>query len=760
MKRLLKNKYLLIIILSTIIACGIIIPNIIKGKGILTVSADFNYQQIPFGISLNNDIKNNNISWNWNNDLGSGFIGSYSFYNLGSIFFWFTLIFPSKIYPYLIGPVMILKFVVASLTAFIFLKRYVKNKNYAVLGALLYSFSGFQITNILFNHFHEVVALFPLLLIGMDKLIIENKKGVLAIAVAICSITNYFFFIGQVVFVIIYFIIKIITKEYKINAKKFGELILECILGFGISAVLFIPSILFTMTNPRVETSWNFISAIKPTIKNVLEIFRAVLMPPDTMSMRSMFSQTNFCSVECYLPFVGTILYFSYIWNKRKDWISILIVSCFIISIIPILNSMFFALTTTYYARWFYMLILILCLASIKVLDEKQPIKSGLILTAIGYFLFVVLILAYNNRGNIIIYNEKYLFQNVLSLIFGILGTVIAYQYKEKSNLFIVILTLGITISSIYIGNKFFDRYYEVVKIDDYYIYKLLDKESDMCFIKDGERTDGDETAEYNIGYILGIPYLKNWNSTINGNIIKFYNSLGIFRGVDTKFNDEDYKIRDFLSVRYIFSKNDNKEQTSSKQKLVKNIEEYNIYENTNFITMGIPYNYYILKSEYDKLDNKTKRDLLIYAVVLDERQIELYEDIISPFNMDNLEKYNNEYDEFVKELKKKTSYDFKYTNNGCEFKINSDSNKIIILSIPYDEGWKIYLNGKEIEYENVDNGLVGVVIEEGENNIKLVYKEMGLKAGKIISLMSAIGLLAYMVISKIEKNKDIKKAI
>ena len=45
-------------------------------------------------------------------------------------------------------------------------------------------------------------------------------------------------------------------------------------------------------------------------------------------------------------------------------------------------------------------------------------------------------------------------------------------------------------------------------------------------------------------------------------------------------------------------------------------------------------------------------------------------------------------------------------------------------------------------------------------NNIKLVYKEMGLKAGKIISLMSAIGLLAYMVISKIEKNKDIKKAI
>ena len=191
MKNKLKNNhYLKVIIISLIMASIILVPQIIKGKGILSVFSDFNYQQIPFSIEANNVIKTGNIQYEWNNDLGTSFIGSYSFYNLGSIFFLISLIFPSTVFPYLIGPLLILKYVVAALFAYIFLKRYVKNKDYAVIGALLYAFSGFQITNMLFNHFHDVVALFPLLLIGLDKAMLDNKKGLFAIAVAINAFTK------------------------------------------------------------------------------------------------------------------------------------------------------------------------------------------------------------------------------------------------------------------------------------------------------------------------------------------------------------------------------------------------------------------------------------------------------------------------------------------------------------------------------------------------------------------------------------------
>ena len=96
-------------------------------------------------------VRSGNIFWSWTTDLGANFIGSYTFYLLGSPFFWLTLPFPSAAVPYLMGPLFILKFGCASLTGYIYLKRYVKNPRSALIGGMLYAFSGFSIYNIFFN---------------------------------------------------------------------------------------------------------------------------------------------------------------------------------------------------------------------------------------------------------------------------------------------------------------------------------------------------------------------------------------------------------------------------------------------------------------------------------------------------------------------------------------------------------------------------------------------------------------------------------
>ena len=66
-------------------------------------------------------------------DLGANIIGSYSFYMFGSPFFWLTLLFPSEAVPYLMAPLLMLKFALAALGAYTFLRRYVSNQHYAVL---------------------------------------------------------------------------------------------------------------------------------------------------------------------------------------------------------------------------------------------------------------------------------------------------------------------------------------------------------------------------------------------------------------------------------------------------------------------------------------------------------------------------------------------------------------------------------------------------------------------------------------------------
>ena len=188
-----------------LVAVGFILPYIFMSEGYFILYGDFNVQQIPFYQKCHELIRNGNVYWDFGTDLGANFIGSYSFYLLGSPFFWIMCLFPATWAPYLMAPMYMVKYMVAALFAYAYLQRFVKNKNYAVIGALLYSFSGFQIYNTFFNQFHDVVAFFPLLLIGMEEFVQNDRKGLFAIAVMINALINYFMFAGQVVFCILYF---------------------------------------------------------------------------------------------------------------------------------------------------------------------------------------------------------------------------------------------------------------------------------------------------------------------------------------------------------------------------------------------------------------------------------------------------------------------------------------------------------------------------------------------------------------------------
>ena len=160
--------------LALAVAAALFIPFIIYGRGYFIYYGDFNVQQIPFYQLAHDCVRSGDIFWNWNTDLGANFIGSYSFYLLGSPFFWLTLPFPSAAVPYLMGPLLILKFACSGLTAYLYLQRFVKPEN-AVIGSLLYAFSGFSIYNVFFNHFHEAIVYFPLILLGMELYMKENR---------------------------------------------------------------------------------------------------------------------------------------------------------------------------------------------------------------------------------------------------------------------------------------------------------------------------------------------------------------------------------------------------------------------------------------------------------------------------------------------------------------------------------------------------------------------------------------------------------
>ena len=168
-----------------------------QNGGALIIGSDFDRQQMPFAMALNNQIKRGGLTgWMWNLDLGSGVVPSFSFYELGSPFFWISLLFPAERFPYVVAWIYVTKYVVAGVTAHLYLRTLLRDEAHATFGAILYAFSGFQTTNLLFYHFHDVVAFFPLLVLGLDRFIEDRRKWRLFVVAAFINcLVNYFFFV-------------------------------------------------------------------------------------------------------------------------------------------------------------------------------------------------------------------------------------------------------------------------------------------------------------------------------------------------------------------------------------------------------------------------------------------------------------------------------------------------------------------------------------------------------------------------------------
>lgn len=699
------------------------LPITILEKGLFFIGSDFNLQQMIFGEVMNYSLKEGSYLWTWFNDLGSDFIGTFSFYNLFSPFNVFTYLFPARWYPYLCSFLTIVKFGVGGLTSYLFLKRYVKNKKLVLLGSLLYSFSGFQFTNMLF-HYYDSVVLFPLLLYALDNLIYDNRKGYFALTVSLLAFTNWFMFIGEVVFVVIYYIVKVICKSYVFDLKKFFNILLEGVLGTLLASVVLVPSLFFTISNPRISNGFTLSSSLKySSLINYIEIFRAFFFPSEVMTPRAYLDTANYASVDLYLPFVGSVLAISYSISKKKSWISILMFTCIFFMLVPILNSSFFLFTTSYYARWFYMPTLVLALLSIKCIEENISIKSGTIISflSLGVMILSYFVLKYRYPEVEYIHDIKYLIMMISFMIINLVILILIYKSKNKLKYLFIFTILFVGIWSNYSIYKYRCNSLEYNKRYYNYIHSYKEIKFD-----DLVRTNSFTGCFSNQGIIFKNGNLLSFNTNMEGSAFEFYNSVDYQRLVSTSIL-VDSPLNQFLSVKYFISCTD---EEKDDYKLYKDTKNYKIYLNDNYKEMGFVFNKYISNKKFLEKSTEEKYNIINSMIILDDEQITKYKDY-----------YNGDV--------KVNSNKFKFINNGFISDIDVSKDTLVLYSVPYDKGWKAFNNGREVEIENVDNGMMAIKINKGMNNVKFTYYPRGLKLGLWLSIVSYIGLLIYCIKSK-----------
>lgn len=87
--------------------------------------------------------------------------------------------------------------------------------------------------------------------------------------------------------------------------------------------------------------------------------------------------------------------------------------------------------------------------------------------------------------------------------------------------------------------------------------------------------------------------------------------------------------------------------------------------------------------------------------------------------------------------------------NGYVHINTKGHSNQEIYLSIPYDKGWKVYLNGKKISPGLAGECMYSIPLSEGNNNIEMVYHCRGLIPGIFVSIISIVLIIFTVIIEK-----------
>lgn len=760
MEFLKKIKYpLTAFLMGAVMFILVFLPMLIETGGIITISGDYSMQSIPFVYRIYDAVHSGQLNWDWSTGLGSQFLSSYAYYNLFSPFTLLYFLFPRSFLIYAITIVSALKYGVGSMFAYFYIKRFVKNKHFAVIGGFIYMLSSFSAYNLIF-HFADVFALFPLLLIALEELCINKRRGVFALTVLMMALTNYYFFFGQAVFCVIYYFVR--CRELGWSWKRFFSVAAEALIGVCMAMAVLVPVAMALLSSSKATATLSDNLLVYDTVYYYLRLLQSAFMLPDTFYFVSLFPAAGDVypygtlggSVAAYLPLFSAAGVISYMFAKKhKAWENILLAVCVLMAAVPVLNQVFSAFNSGYYARWFYMPLLVAAMISVKALDEDISFKPGIIFCGavvgfllIYHFLFrsEETIVEYTHTSNAFFSSAQNLLHFGITILCLVCLIIVVRQQHTKD--FIPKLYI-FTAVSVYMVFGIM-AYNLVATIPD--VSALVDiysfDEDLPDYVDTSERISSNEDGK-NINLIWGADSILHFNSLLDQGHDSFLKSTELFskKNFSLPITSWISEICDLCSVKYHFF---SISRTPDNIEYLGDFGEWQVYENENYIPMGFVFDEVISEEQFSALDMEIsdKRRLLMKYLVVENPDD--FADIL-PQGDDFAAISDEEYAELIEQRRSVCCTNLVKTTNGLTADISLDRENIVFFSASYNDGWRAYVDGEETEVICVDNGLIGVRAGEGQHSIELSYTVKGFKEGCIISCVGAAAFVVYAVLHK-----------
>ncbi len=234
-------------------------------------------------------------------------------------------------------------------------------------------------------------------------------------------------------------------------------------------------------------------------------------------------------------------------------------------------------------------------------------------------------------------------------------------------------------------------------------------------------RMEWTDTKKNNYPQQYGYKGINYYSSTMSADAYDFFQQTGMERyakNVSTRYNQSDI-LNAVFSVKYIMSGEHGGKIT----------------ENENILSLGFVCSDSVYVFEPSEIKKPELGQQLLWDCLCGK----------------NLTSFSEGYSLLSENQLEITLFD----TDCIEGTLTSNRDGIFFTSIPYDEGWEIFIDGEKAETKKAAGYFLSCPIEKGDHEITLKYTVPGIKLGAVLSLLSLIALLGWMIIERKMKMRN-----
>jgi uncharacterized membrane protein YfhO len=773
--------------------------------------SDMYHQYLPFFAEFIRKIRaGEGLFYSYNVGIGSNFMALYVYY-LASPLNWLGFLVPQRFLIEFMSYLVIVRIGLCGLTFFVYLQKHFKDNNPAALAfSCLYALSGFMAAYNWNVMWLDCIILFPVIMLGIERLVNEGKCGLYCIALTLSIMSNYYISMMICVFLVIYFIVLLITE--KRSVRIVADFAVCSVLAGGMAAILLIPEVCAIL-------STDFADADFPT---ALTSYFSIL---DELARHCVFVSTErglehwpniYCGAVVFL-LVPIYVTASEIPVKKR-FCNMLLAGIFLVSFsLNITDFVWhgFNYPDSLPARqsfiYIFIVLVMSCEAFLKI--RTVPEKSILYgyLCAAAFLLFCDKFVEGEDFGTGIV---------LLTLLFVTVYAVLLYIIRTGKSarriniaaliaLVVIIAETAANMAVTSVGTVSRSEYLE--DLQDYNtLYKYAEETSSSAFFrieKFTRKTKNDAT-------LAAYPSASVFSSTMNSSVMDMYKRLGmrcskVFYGYD----GATPLAAALLNVDYMFGKVS--DYSCAIYEKVEKSGNVDLYKSVYTLPFG-----YVAPYEFDMADGMTgislqnsmvndlgvegrllesakktvtgddvritaDKDGVYYAVISTSgtKKVELiggslenvtYSDLKVGsiiylgylYKGDSVTIVNADTDDDTPKIsadgyrlnEEVLQNALKILGENSLENVSMDSTHLtgsltlespgrLIMSIPYEKGWKITVNGERVEPQTFGGSLIALDLDAGEYDISMKYVPQGLLAEAAVSLISIVLFVLFIKI-------------